>query len=211
MIYITDLLKGYIAEHQYDLYGSRRILIPVPQAIVFYNGTKDEPDRFLMKLSESFEIQERKSCLEFETLVFNINYGKNKDLMFKCKKLMDYSIFIDKIRKYRTAFGSLNQAIEQSIKECIQEDVLSDILRKHRGEVTGMLLGEYDEQWHIDNEKRWSREDGLQEGKIEGKIIGITQVNHLIRLLAEQGRTEDIIRSASDKEYQEQLFQEFGL
>ena len=169
MIYITDLLKGYIAEHQYDLYGSRRILIPVPQAIVFYNGTKDEPDRFLMKLSESFEIQGRKSCLEFETLVFNINYGKNKDLMFKCKKLMYYSIFIDKIRKYRTAFGSLNQAIEQSIKECIQE------------------------------------------GKIEGKIIGITQVNHLIRLLAEQGRTEDIIRSASDKEYQEQLFQEFGL
>ena len=207
LIYITDLLKGYVAEHQYDLYGSQRILIPVPQAIVFYNGTKDEPDRFPMKLSESFEVQERKSSLEFETLVLNINYGKNKDLMYKCKKLMDYSIFISKIRKYKTSFVSLNQAIEQAMKECIQEDVLSDILRKHRGEVTGMLLEEYDEQWHIDNEKRWSREEGLEEGK----ILGAEQVNQLNRLLAEQGRTEDIIRSASDKEYQEQLFQEFGL
>lgn len=203
LIYITDLLKGYIAEKQYDLYGSRKILIPVPKAIVFYNGTKDEPDRFPIRLSESFEVQGKKSSLEFETTVLNINHGRNRELMKKCKKLMDYSIFIARVREYGIVLPTMEQAIASAIKECIQRDVLSDILLKHRGEVTGMLLEEYDEQWHIDNEKRWSRE--------EGEMLGVERVNKLIRILAEQGRTEDIIRSANDIEYQKQLFKEFNL
>ena len=37
------------------------------------------------------------------------------------------------------------------------------------------------------------------------------RVNLLIARLAEAGRTEDLIRSATDPEYQEQLFREFGL
>ena len=129
--------------------------------------------------------------------------GKTRELMKKCKKLMDYSIFIARVREYGNVLPTMEQAIASAIKECIQRDVLSDILLKHRGEVTGMLLEEYDEQWHIDNEKRWSRE--------EGEMLGVERVNKLIRILAEQGRTEDIIRSANDIEYQKQLFKEFNL
>ena len=54
-------------------------------------------------------------------------------------------------------------------------------------------------------------EIGIEKGKKEGKAEGIDRVNHLIRLLAERNRTEDIIKAAGDKEYQKKLFEEFGI
>ena len=46
-----------------------------------------------------------------------------------------------------------------------------------------------------------------QQEEIQGEII----VNRLILKLSQCGRISDIIRSASDSEYQKQLFSEFGL
>ena len=37
------------------------------------------------------------------------------------------------------------------------------------------------------------------------------RINQLNIFLAEAGRTEDIVKSARDKVYQENLFEEFGL
>ena len=35
-----------------------------------------------------------------------------------------------------------------------------------------MVLSEYDEQQHIENEKMWSREEGRREGRREGRLEG---------------------------------------
>ena len=51
----------------------------------------------------------------------------------------------------------------------------------------------------------------LEIGIEKGKNEGIDRVNHLIRLLAERNRTEDIIKAAGDKEYKKKLFEEFGI
>ena len=51
----------------------------------------------------------------------------------------------------------------------------------------------------------------LEIGIEKGKNEGIDRVNHLIRLLAERNRTEDIIKAAKDHDYQQNLFKEFGL
>ena len=32
--------------------------------------------------------------------MIDINYGKNQDLLLKCKKLGEYSYFVDCVRKY---------------------------------------------------------------------------------------------------------------
>ena len=66
-----------------------------------------------------------------------------------------------------------------------------------------MSIFEYDEEKHM----RQTKEEGREEGRKEGEA----RVNHLIRLLARQNRTEDIVRAASDQEWQEKLFKEFGL
>ena len=43
------------------------------------------------------------------------------------------------------------------------------------------------------------------------KEEGKQEVNRLNQLLAEQNRTEDIIRAAQDTEYQRKLFEEFQI
>ena len=68
-------------------------------------------------------------------------------------------------------------------------------------------------------QRETSFEAGLQEGKVvglqEGKVVGLQEgldrVNKLILKLSEAGRTEDITKAAKDREYQEELFREFGL
>lgn len=57
--------------------------------------------------------------------------------------------------------------------------------------------------------------EGVQEGRKEGRKEGIDtgtgRVNLLIQKLAECGRMDDIVRAASEPEYQKELFREFGI
>lgn len=55
------------------------------------------------------------------------------------------------------------------------------------------------------------KEIGKEIGKRIGKEIGKEQVNQLNRKLLSQNRTEDMIRSLNDEEYQKRLFKEFGI
>ncbi len=89
LFYISALYQGYLKEHHLDIYSSAQLRLPLPQYIVFYNGTKEEPDRHTLRLSDSFIKQEKEGCLECTALVLNINYGHNRTLMEACRKLHD--------------------------------------------------------------------------------------------------------------------------
>lgn len=58
-------------------------------------------------------------------------------------------------------------------------------------------------------------EEGIKRGRQQGLERGMEQgterVNRLIQALLKQGKTADIERAVCDREYQEKLFQEFGL
>ena len=54
-------------------------------------------------------------------------------------------------------------------------------------------------------------EIGRQEGRQEGIRIGEERLNRLNRLLAEQGRVDDIIKAADDEEYRKKLYEEFKM
>ena len=59
---------------------------------------------------------------------------------------------------------------------------------------------------------RNAREDYVRAAGIsEGSTATLERMNHLTQLLAEQNRTDDIIKAASDKEYQQKLLEEFHL
>ena len=81
-LYFGDLYSAYIALREINLYSSTAKRFPIPQHIVFYNGTRKEPDRKVLRLSDLFEHSstDKRPCLECETLVLNINYGHNREL-----------------------------------------------------------------------------------------------------------------------------------
>ena len=91
----------------------------------------------------------------------------------------------------------------------------ADLFIKHKSEVIGMILSEYDEKKHIKNEKQISWEEGRIEGKIEGKIEGrIEGENLLARLinkLLSVGKGNDIPKVTTDQKYRQELYDQYGI
>ena len=52
---------------------------------------------------------------------------------------------------------------------------------------------------------------GMEEGREKGRTEGVNRINQLNIELSKLGRTEDILKAAVDKEYQEKLLKEFEL
>ena len=65
------------------------------ELVVFYNGLKEQEDECLLRLSDAFEKEHRTDAdIEVRVKMLNINHGRNKDLMRKCKPLEEYAWFI---------------------------------------------------------------------------------------------------------------------
>jgi hypothetical protein len=86
-------------------------------------------------------------------------------------------------------------------------------VNKATARAAGRLLGV-----EVDMEKRIEKEGdeidmctGLKEWFQEEREEGRKDVNRLILKLAEDGRLDDMIRAASDHEYQNRLLQEYSL
>lgn len=70
----------------------------------------------------------------------------------------------------------------------------------------------YMQQWEEKIlEQKENQEIGRREGRQEGLVAGQEKINLLISKLSSLGRTDDIIRSASDPAFQQQLLDEFHL
>ena len=204
LFYLTDLFRKMIGAEGRKLYGSGRIKIPTPYYVVFYNGTQDQPDRQVMKLSDSYTVKgEEPACLEMTALVLNVNLGHNRELMEKCRKLQEYAQFVAAVRRYHEKEEDLTKAINQAIDECIQNNILAEFLIKNRAEVVDMLWYEYDEEEHIASEKELS----YSEGKTEGCQLMLELVSRMLQ----DGLTGEIERLKEDEDFCNSMFEKYHL
>ena len=113
------------------LYKSRRVKIPAPQYIVFYNGVKPQPEEQVLKLSDSYIRKQQNPCLELKVRFLNINQGKNVEIVDRCKELKEYMLYVDKVRKYLSDM-SLEKAVPRAVDESIKEGILAEFLKENR-------------------------------------------------------------------------------
>lgn len=160
---ITDIYSAYTKDM--NIYGSKKVQIPLPSFVIFYNGVKSRPDRTEFLLSELFHPTTDQPALELKAVMLNINKGHNQELMNACHTLRDYSEYVARIRTY-SAEMPLTDAVEKAITECIHENILRDFLLKNRAEAKAMSIYEYDEEKTL----RMFREEGYEDGERNGKI-----------------------------------------
>ena len=79
MGYFARLYEDYVRLNELNIYSETRLKLPKPQYFVFYNGTKAEPDRQILKLSDSFPDDGIQPHLEVMVVALNINYGPEPD------------------------------------------------------------------------------------------------------------------------------------
>ena len=93
------------------------------------------------------------------------NYGQNRELMEKCRRLEEYAIFIATVREYAAdKKRSLGTAITLAIDECIEKGILLDILTVERAEVFMYILESFDKELYERDLKQNAYDDGLQAG-----------------------------------------------
>lgn len=156
------------------LYGSRRVEIPMPRFVVFYNGKQTMPERVEYRLSDLYMKKTDESELELKVTVLNINSGMNSGLLDGCILLKEYMIYTEKVRENMQK-TSLEKAVEMAVDECIREGILVDFLTKQRAEVIAMSIFEYDQEGHMQLVREEGWEEGRAEGHAEGHAIGLQE------------------------------------
>lgn len=161
LFYISKLYETMTRDQ--DLYGRKRIILPVPKFIVFYNGGEPQPERREFRLSDSFARETKQVTMELVVVQLNIHSGYNTELVQKCQTLFQYIQYTERIRSYSKDMP-LEEAVEIAVNECIEEGILSDFLRQNRSEVVPMSIFEYDEKKHMQTVRREGYEDGMEQG-----------------------------------------------
>lgn len=154
LMYVSSIYEKYIRDR--DLYSRKQILLPTPKFIVLYNGEESQPAEKETRLSDAFMADTGETNLELVVLQLNINKKFNRELKEKCRKLQEYTLYVDMVRQYRKDYD-LEEAVERAVTECIRKGILEDFLKKNRAEVTKMSIFEYNEELH--------RESLLEEGR----------------------------------------------
>lgn len=132
LLYFAKMYESYIEEHKMNRYQKKRLKLPFPRFIVFYNGEEKIPEELYMRLSDSFEKREEEPAVECVAKFININYGHNQELLNNCKRLHDYSYFVACVREGLKNGLAQREAVVCAVEECISKGVLEDILLKHR-------------------------------------------------------------------------------
>lgn len=163
--YGTRLYEKFISTTDYYEYGSTLQRIPRPVCICFYNGTKEQPEKQILKLSDAYEGQ---GDIEVNVTMLNINYGNNRKIMEACKPLEEYAWLVDKVRNNQRLTPDLESAVDTAVNNMPNDYIIKPFIIANRAEVKLMLFTEYDEEMI----KKYERIDAWKEGHEEGHEEG---------------------------------------
>ena len=200
--YAARLYEKFIATTDYYEYSSTLQAIPTPKCVCFYNGTKEQPEKQVLSLSDAYEGD---GDIEVKVTMLNINYGMNKKLMEACKPLQEYAWIVDAVRKHQKEKMDLEAAVDASVDEMPEDFVIREFIIANRAEVKTMLLTEYNEEKVMEKE----RQEGHKEGKKEGQKEMKKDMAGLMNYLLSNGRSDDALKASTDENFLNKLLAEF--
>ena len=188
--HFAQLLEKYIVISKYNPFSTKLQPLPRPRFVCFYNGTKEEPERIVLKLSDAFGISSEESDIEVKVTMLNINYGKNQKLLDACKPLKEYAWLVETIRQHQKEKNNLEAAIDLAIDEMPKDFVIRSFIIGNRAEVKKMLLTEWNQQEMLQRDRDEVRMDERQRMATE-----MIQENLPLAMIAKISKlSEDIVR-----------------
>ncbi len=172
LLYVARLYEKLLDNQ--NIYKRSKINLFTPRFVLFYNGTDQQPEYMVQKLSDAFIEKMEQPALELEVVLYNIRRSDNHvpEILKKCRSLNDYSFFIEQVEQRYHGKDTLGYAIKEAVKVCLSKNIMTDYLKEKGSEVINMLLTEWN--WE-DAERVWraeEREIGRNEGKAEGERDG---------------------------------------
>ena len=127
----------------------------------------------------------------------------------------------------KTYSHDLNLAVKKLTEYCLLNNILADFVKKHENEVFTMMDILFNQEYVTEiHEKNlvWEsynngyddgvtkgEEKGRNEGRSEGRAEGENKLSTLFKALEKAGRKDDAFKAASNAEYRQKLYEEFGI
>ncbi len=181
-IYFARTIEGMIDRK--DLFSRKRIPIPFPHFVVFYNGVEGRTAVEIQRLSEHFTRQDESPEMDLKCVIYNINPGNNEELINKCPVLDGYMQFVEKVRDNKAEGQSDKEAVENAIDDCVSKGILAEFFKRRRNEVTKVIMIDMT----FEAREKLIREEERAEGREEGRIKDLAQ------MLSRGGTEEDLKR-----------------
>ncbi len=192
LLYADELIRRMIDPK--DLYKEAPVKIPNPKFVVLYNGERYMPPFDEQKLSDNFLKEEPEYSLQLKLDVYNINIDAGSELLEKSPTLKQYSIFVERVRKYSKEKETLTERDMVEIMEsCIKDGILPEFLSKYGREAVGMMFKELTQE----EAREMSRQDGYDLGIEEGRSEGFAEGE---KIGEERGRTEGEASGRAERE-----------
>jgi hypothetical protein len=164
LTYGTQLYEKFTATSGYYKFSRKLQRLPKPHCICFYNGTEEQPEQQILKLSDAFGGE---GDIEVKVKMLNVNYGKNRALLETCQPLREYAWLVDRVREHQRVLQNLEAAVDASIDEMPDSFVIRTLIEAHRAGVKKMFLTEYDEEKMKEQERKEAFADGVDAGVAE--------------------------------------------
>ena len=191
-IYYINALEDWLRRKNLDLFSRKRIQLPTPHFVVFYNGTEKRPEYEEMRLSEAFCHKTDEPGIEVRCRVYNINPDNNRTLKERSAVLEGYTYFVEKVRTYQKRNVDLEEAVDRAIEDCIENHVLEDFFRDRKDEVKKMTHLDYTWEKREQMIRKEEFEEGMEQGIAQGIERGIEQG-------VEQGRVQRLAEQVCSK------------
>lgn len=186
-------------------------LIPIVTITVYWNSGKWDGPKCLHQM---FDIKD-KNILEFVP-----DYKMNLVVPDEIKDFKKFKTELGPVMAFLSCSGNRNE-LEKFLNEegdivlsrnavdllntCVNAGIK---ITDNKGADVGMRTA-WDEL--RDEFRMEGREEGKLEGKIEGKLEGEELMGRLVTTLVNNGRNDDVIKAATDKDFRNKLYVEYGL
>jgi len=196
LMYCSELYKRMVPGSDY--FARLRMKLPMPQFFVFYNGNENISDDFVLKLSDSFMLDEgdkakavtdkSHSYLELTVRVLNINSERNADLLKNCEILRQYSEFTRLMKEQHLRYSKGKETDEERkqredenlikmkyvVDYCIENNILKEYFTRKGREVYAMLKMEYSREYELECTRKFmqklqDRADRAEEEKAKAE------------------------------------------
>ena len=162
--YGSRLYDRYIATSDYSRFSGRLQPLPKPNCLCFYNGTAEQPERQVLKLSDACGGE---ADIEVKVTMLNINYGKNRALLEACQPLNEYAWLVDRARQHQRVMKDFEAAVDAAIDDMPEDFVIRTFLLANRAGVKAMFLTEYDKEREFELLRREERREAKKELEVE--------------------------------------------
>lgn len=197
LMYFGNLYSQYITRNKINIYSTALKKIPTPKYIIFYNGIDRNCDSVVkLRLSDAFIHEDTSGDFEWTATMYNLNPGKNEELLDKCKPLREYMTLINRIRANQENGMSIEDAVNRAVDSCIMDNVMKEFLLKHKAEVLNVCLTEFDEELY----KEDIRKEGFEQGEKCGYEKARAEVQEEIARAQENEAQANAERDAANAE-----------